>query len=430
MVIKRDRYLNQLISRQGNGLIKIITGVRRCGKSFLLFRIFCDYLKSVGVKEEQIISVTLDDDINATYREPKELSAYIRSRIVDAGKTYYVLLDEVQYAISREELTNRDAPVRLYGVLNGLLRMNHVDVYVTGSNSKMLSKDVMTEFRGRGDVVELYPLTFKEYFDHVGGEKSEAFEDYALYGGMPLVLGKKTDDEKYLYLSQLFEEVYFKDIIERYKIELPDVLSELTSDLCSSVGSLTNATKIANTLGSVKGVKVSSETIAAYLEYLSESFLFKCARRYDVKGKRYFEYPAKYYCVDIGLRNIRLNLRQQEETHIMENIVYNELAARGCSVDVGVVKIEETGKDGKRHQRSCEIDFIVNRGAKKVYIQSALNMSDEGKSRQELRPLLAVNDFFKKIIISKTSMKPWTDEMGIVRLGLIDFLLNKDSLDL
>lgn len=302
MVIKRDRYLNQLISRQGNGLIKIITGVRRCGKSFLLFRIFCDYLKSVGVKEEQIISVALDDDINATYREPKELSAYIRSRIVDAGKTYYVLLDEVQYAISREELTNRDAPVRLYGVLNGLLRMNHVDVYVTGSNSKMLSKDVMTEFRGRGDVVELYPLTFKEYFDHVGGEKSEAFEDYALYGGMPLVLGKKTDDEKYLYLSQLFEEVYFKDIIERYKIELPDVLSELTSDLCSSVGSLTNATKIANTLGSVKGVKVSSETIAAYLEYLSESFLFKCARRYDVKGKRYFEYPAKYYCVDIGLR--------------------------------------------------------------------------------------------------------------------------------
>ena len=430
MYIKRDRYLNQLISRQGNGQIKIITGVRRCGKSFLLFNIFCDYLKSTGVTEEQIISIALDDDINEKFRVPEELSAYVRSRIIDADKTYYVLLDEVQYAIFKEELKNHDVPVKLYSVLNGLLHLNNVDVYVTGRNTKMFSKDVMTEFRGRGDVVEIYPLTFKEYYDYAGGDKSEAFEEYALYGGMPLVPGKKTDDEKYKYLSGLFEEVYFKDIIERYKIELPDVLSELTSDLCSSVGSLTNATKIANTLGSVKGVKVRSETIAAYLEYLTDSFLFKCAKRYDIKGKKYFEYPSKYYCADIGLRNIRLNLLQQEETHVMENIIYNELVTRGYSVDVGVVKIEETDDNGKRRQKSCEIDFVVNRGAKKYYIQSALNMSDESKSKQELRPLLAVNDFFKKIIISKTSMKPWTDEVGVVRMGLYDFLLNEDSLNL
>lgn len=430
MYIKRDRYLKQLINRQGNGQIKIITGVRRCGKSFLLFNIFCDYLKSTGVAEEQIITIALDDDINEQYRAPQELSTFVRSRIKDTNQTYYVLIDEVQYAISKEELKNRDVPVRLYSVLNGLLRLNNVDVYVTGSNSKMLSRDVLTEFRGRGDVVEIYPLTFKEYYDFIGGDKAEAFEEYALYGGMPLVLSKKTDDEKFKYLSGLFEEVYFKDILERYKIELPNVLSELTSNLCSSVGSLTNATKIANTLGSVKSIKVKSETIADYLDHLTDSFLFKCAKRYDVKGKKYFEYPAKYYCVDIGLRNIRLNLRQQEETHIMENIIYNELIARGYSVDVGVVKIEKPDEQGRRHQQTCEIDFIVNRGINKYYIQSALNLSDENKQRQELRPLLAVKDFFKKIIISKTSMKPWTDEVGIERLGLYDFLLNENSLDL
>ena len=430
MYIKRDYYLNQLISRIGNGQIKIITGVRRCGKSFLLFRIFYEYLKSTGVTDDQIISIALDDDLYAKYRVPEELSAYIRSRTENPKTTYYVLLDEVQYAISRSEMQNHDAPVKLYSVLNGLLRLGNVDIYVTGSNSKMLSRDVMTEFRGRGDIIELYPLTFREYYDCIGGNKTEVFEDYALYGGMPLVLAKNNDDEKFRYLSNLFHEVYFRDIIERYRIELPDVLSELTSDLCSSVGSLTNAAKIANTLGSVKGIKVRSETIAAYLEYLTDSFLFRCARRYDVKGKKYLEYPSKYYCVDIGLRNVRLNLRQQEETHIMENIIYNELTARGYAVYVGVVKTEETDVSGRRHQQSCEIDFIVNRGAKKYYIQSALNMSDEVKTRQELRPLLAVNDFFKKIIISKTSMKPWTDDMGVLRLGLYDFLLSENSLDL
>ena len=423
MYIKRDRYLNKLTDRMGNGQIKIITGVRRCGKSFLLFNIFCEYLKAQGISDDQIIAIALDNDMNEKYKDPKELSLFVRSRIIDESKTYYILLDEVQYAISKEELRNPDIPVKLYSVLNGLLRLKNVDIYVTGSNSKMLSRDVMTEFRGRGDVIELFPLTFREYYDFAGGEKSDAFEEYALYGGMPLVLSKNTDDEKFKYLSDLFNEVYFRDIIERYNIELPNVLSELTDDLCSSIGSLTNSKKIADTLKSVKKIKVNSETIASYLEYLTDSFLFRCAKRYDVKGKRYFEYPSKYYCVDIGLRNVRLNLRQQEETHIMENVIYNELVVRGYSVDVGVVKIERINDRGTRSQKALEIDFIVNRGAKKYYIQSALALPDEDKTKQELRPLISVKDCFKKIVITKTSMKPWTDEMGVVHLGLYDFLL-------
>lgn len=283
MYIKRDRYLNQLISRKGNGLIKVITGIKRCGKSYLLFNIFYDYLISQGVKAEQIIDIALDDDTNAAYRDPAELSKYIRSKITDKEAMYYIMIDEVQYAITKEEFKTPGA-IKLYDVLNGLLRLRNVDIYVTGSNSKMLSKDVMTEFRGRGDAVEVYPLSFKEYYDFVGGDKSEAYEEYALYGGMPLVISKKTDDEKYKYLSDLFTEVYFKDIIERYKIEMPDVLGELTDNLCSSIGSLTNATKIANTLQTVKNIKVASLTISKYLEFLEESFLFRCSKRYDVKA--------------------------------------------------------------------------------------------------------------------------------------------------
>ena len=428
MYIRRDGLLKQLINRQSNGQIKIISGVRRCGKSFLLFRIFRDYLIASGVSDDHIISIALDDDVNERYRSPDELSVYVRSRITNTHDAFYVLLDEVQYAISRSELRNPDVPVKLYSVLNGLLRLDNVDVYVTGSNSKMLSKDVMTEFRGRGDAVEVYPLSFKEYYGYVGGDKSDAFETYSLYGGMPLVLSRQEDDDKFRYLSALFDEVYFKDIVERYNIIHVDIIDELTDALCSSVGSLTNASKLAKTLTSVKGSKVRSETIAAYLSYLSDSFLFKCARRYDVKGKKYFEYPSKYYCVDVGLRNVRLNLRQQEESHIMENIIYNELVARGCSVDVGVVKTEETDESMRRRQKSCEIDFVVNKGAKKYYIQSALTMADDVKAKQELRPLLAVNDFFGKFIITKSTMRPWTDERGITHLGLYDFLLNEDIL--
>lgn len=426
-IIKRNSYLNRLIEKKENGLIKVITGIRRCGKSYLLFNLFYDYLLESGVDEEQIITIALDDDTFVQYRDPDELSKYIRSKIVNK-KQYYILIDEVQYAITKDELKNPEN-IRLYNVLNGLMRLRNVDIYVTGSNSKMLTKDVLTAFRGRGDEVKVFPISFKEYYDFVGGDKSEAYEEYALYGGMPLVLSKKNDAEKMSYLQGLFTEVYFKDIVERYDIALPDVLEELTDDLCSSIGSLTNASKIANTLQSVKNIKVSSTTISSYLNYLIESFLFSNAKRYDVKGKKYFEYPSKYYCTDIGLRNARLNFRQQEETHMMENIIYNELLCRGYSVDVGVVDIVEK-KDSKRSKKQCEIDFVVNIGSKKYYIQSALNVSDPTKMDTELRPLKNTNDFFKKIIISKTSQKPWTDEDGILHLGLYEFLLNESALDL
>lgn len=426
-IIKRDSYLRRIIDKKENGLIKVITGIRRCGKSYLLFNLFYDYLIESGVKEEQIITIALDDDTNIQYRDPNELSKYVRSKIVNKDM-YYILIDEVQYAISKEELKNPEN-IRLYNVLNGLLRLRNVDIYVTGSNSKMLTKDVLTAFRGRGDEVRVYPISFKEYYSFVGGDKADAYEEYALYGGMPLVLSKKSDVEKMNYLQGLFTEVYFKDIVERYDIELPDVLEELTDALCSSIGSLTNASKITNTLQSVKNIKVSSTTIANYLNYLMESFLFGNAKRYDVKGKKYFEYPSKYYCIDIGLRNARLNFRQQEETHIMENIIYNELLCREYSVDVGVVEIIESNK-GKKTKKQCEIDFIVHVGAKKYYIQSALNVSDSSKMETELRPLKNTKDFFKKIIISKTSMKPWTDGDGILHLGLYEFLLNENSLEL
>lgn len=426
-IIRRNSYLNRLIEKKENGLIKVITGIRRCGKSYLLFNLFYDYLVESGVSEEQIITIALDDDTFVRYRDPDELSKYIRAKIVNKEQ-YYILIDEVQYAITREELKNPEN-TRLYNVLNGLMRLRNVDIYVTGSNSKMLTKDVLTAFRGRGDELKVFPISFKEYYDFIGGDKSDIYEEYALYGGMPLVLFKKSDAEKMSYLRGLFTEVYFKDIVERYDIALPDVLEELTDDLCSSIGSLTNASKIANTLQSVKGIKVSSTTISSYLNYLIESFLFSNAKRYDVKGKKYFEYPSKYYCTDIGLRNARLNFRQQEETHIMENVIYNELLCRGYSVDVGVVEIVER-KDNKQSKKQCEIDFVVNVGSKKYYIQSALNVIDPTKMDTELIPLKNTNDFFKRIIISKTSQKPWTDEVGILHLGLYEFLLNENAIDL
>ena len=405
-IINRDIYLSRLIDKKENGLIKVITGIRRCGKSYLLFYLFRDYLISSGVKEEQIISIALDDDICEQYRNPDELSKYIRSKIVNK-EMYYILIDEVQYAITKKELENPE-DVKLYNVLNGLMHLRNVDIYVTGSNSKLLSQDVMTAFRGRGDQVRVFPLSFKEYYDFVGGDKSEVYELYALYGGMPQLLS---------FIS------------ERYIVKLPDVLTELTDDLCSSVGSLTNAKKIADTLESVKNIKVSTSTIAKYLEYLIESFMFSEAKRYDVKGKKYFEYPLKYYCTDVGLRNARLNFRQQEETHIMENIIYNELIIRGYSVDVGVVEIIENA-EGKKRRKQCEIDFVVNMGARRYYIQSALSVSDPDKMTAELRPLKNTKDFFKKIIISKSNAKPWIDEDGIVHIGLYDFLLNQNSLEL
>lgn len=425
--IRRESYLNELINRKENGLIKVITGIRRCGKSYLLFDMYYDYLLSQGVSEQNVVKISLEDDENEELRDSKKLAGYIRDRLKNNADMHYVFIDEVQYAIKKEDLKS-DKPLPLYGVLNGLMKEPNVDVYVTGSNSKLLSKDVMTEFRGRGDEVRIYPLTFKEYYDYVGGDKADAFEDYALYGGLPLVLSKKTQRDKAKYLSDLFKEVYFKDIEERYNIAMPEVMEVLTDDLCSSIGSLTNSLKIANTLKSVRNIDVNSQTISAYLNYLEESFLFNEAKRFDVKGKKYFSYPSKFYCTDMGLRNARLNFRQQEETHTMENIIYNELLARGYSVDVGVVQIAAVGADGKQHQTQCEIDFVVNDGMNKYYIQSALNIDDKNKEKTELRPLLSARDFFKKVVITKTRMKPWVDDNGIFHIGLYDFLLDKDCL--
>lgn len=318
----------------------------------MLFNLFYDYLIENGVREEQIITIALDDDTFVRYCDPDELSKFIRKKIINRDM-YYILIDEVQYAITRKELKNPEN-IRLYNVLNGLMRLRNVDIYVTGSNSKMLTKDVLTAFRGRGDEVKVYPISFKEYYSFAGGDKSDAYEEYALYSGMPLVLTKKSDAEKMTYLQNLFIEVYFKDIVERYDIELPDVFEDLTDDLCSSIGSLTNASKIKNTLQTVKGIQISNTTVTNYLNYLMESFLFSNAKRYDVKGKKYFEYPSKYYCTDVGLRNARLKFRQQEETHIMENIIYNELLCREYSVDVGVVEIVESSK-GKRLRNNVRL---------------------------------------------------------------------------
>ncbi len=427
-MIKRERYLNQLIKKQWNGRIKIITGIRRCGKSTLLFELFKEHLINKGVNEEHVIAIALDDDQNARFRSPDTLSEHVRNICTDKGQKYYLLLDEVQYAISKAELKDTETPPRLYSVLNGLLHLKNVDVYVTGSNSKLLSKDIMTEFRGRGDVVQLYPLSFGEFYEASGLDKTDAYNEYMTYGGMPYLLRLESDNEKFQYLNELFEEIYLKDIEERYSIGLPQVLRELTTSLCSSVGSLTNASKIARTVNSHKTEKTNSETISSYLTYLTDSFLFSKAERYNVKGKRYFEYPSKYYCTDVGLRNIRLGLRQQEETHIMENLLYNELRIRGYQVDVGVVTVTESKPDGKRAQKSLEIDFIAREGTKMAYIQSALSMDDTQKQENELRSLKAVNDSFQKMVVSKSYGKRWTDEHGILRIGLIDFLLDENCL--
>ena len=388
MKIQREYYLQQLIERRENGLIKVICGLRRCGKSYLLFQIYLDYLREEGVNDDHIIQIALDDDQCADLRNPDNLSAFVRSKIKNRNSLYYLFIDEIQYAISKEEMKNRS------------------------------------------DKVELHPLSFAEVYSHFGGDRSQVYEDYALFGGMPMVYSKANVQAKSLYLADLFQEVYFKDIQERNDVELPNVLEELTDVLCSNVGSLTNVSKLQKTIRSAHHSSADDETIAAYLKYLTESFLFKCSKRYDVKGKRYFEYPSKYYCVDLGLRNARLNFRQQEENHIMENIIYNELVSRGYQVDVGIVKLNETDETGKRHQANCEIDFVINRGMKRYYIQSALILPDEEKTQQELRPLLGVKDMFRKVLITKTAARPWLDDNGILRIGIYDFLLDDKFLDM
>lgn len=410
--INREIYLNQLVNKQNNGLVKIITGIRRCGKSFLLDPIFKEYLISEGVSENHIIKIDLDERRNNKYQDPDVLDEYIRSLIVDE-ETYYLLLDEVQKVDDFES------------VLNGFLHIRNLDIYVTGSNSKFLSSDIITEFRGRGDEIRVFPLSFSEYYSVFKGEKDEAWDEYITYGGLPKIVSINGENEKAKYLKQLFEKTYLSDIVERNNIQRIDIIDSILNILSSSIGSLTNPYKLLKTFQS-NGVKdISINTISSYLKYLQDSFLINKAERYDIKGKKYIQSPFKFYFSDIGLRNARLNFRQQEETHIMENVIYNELLIRGYNVDVGVVYIREG--DAKKQ---IEVDFVCNQFNKKYYIQSALSLPTHEKTVQEERPLLNIQDNFKKIIIVKDSKKAWITEEGILVIGIFEFLLNKNSLDL
>lgn len=427
MEIKRDRYLNRLIDRMHNGMVKVVTGIRRCGKTYLLFSLFGDYLRSEGVDDEHIIEVALDVEENAALRDPATLSAYLHSKIASRRERYYVFLDEVQYAISREELKDPDVPPRLYGVLNGLLRMRNVDVYVTGSNSKLLSRDVMTEFRGRGDEVHVRPLSFSEFMQAFDGDRYQGWAEYTVYGGMPLALSMHTDEQKARYLEHLFEETYLKDVVDRYEIRKRDELDDLVNVLASGIGTLTNPSKLENTFRSVLRSKISANTISSYIGYLEDAFVIEEARRYDVKGRGYIGSPLKYYFEDMGLRNARLGFRQVEESHIMENVIYNELRVRGYSVDVGVVerRVREEGRDVRKQ---LEVDFVANTGADRLYIQSALEMRTPEKLAQEKASLLGINDSFKKIVLVRDVVKPLRDEQGIVTMSVFDFLLDENSL--
>ena len=411
--IKRDSYLNKLISRKENGLIKILTGIRRCGKSYLLDPLFKNYLIDSGIKQDHIIKLELDKEKNKKYRNPEELDNYIHSLIKDKDM-YYILLDEIQLVKDFE------------GVLNGFLYERNLDVYVTGSNSKFLSTDIITEFRGRGDEIKIFPLSFSEYIDAFKGDKHQAWNEYVLYGGLPLILSKNSDEEKSKYLKDLFEQTYIKDIIERNNVQRIDIIDSIINMLASAVGSLTNPQKIYNTFISNGEKELSLNTINSYIKYIEDSFIVNKSGRYDIKGKKYISTPSKYYFSDIGLRNARLNFRQQEENHIMENIIYNELITRGYNVDVGVVEV----RDDNKARKQLEVDFVCNLGNKRYYIQSALNLDTREKTLQEERPLMNINDNFKKIIVVKDDIKHWFSEEGILVIGIQEFLLNKNSLDL
>jgi predicted AAA+ superfamily ATPase len=408
-------------------MIKVITGVRRCGKTYLLFKIFDDYLQSQGVDDAHIIKIALDDEENASYRDPLLLSGFLDSKIANPKDMYYVLIDEAQYAIPDAELRNPEQPPQLYGVLNGLLHRQNVDVYVTGSNSKMLSSDVMTQFRGRGDEVRVRPLSFAEFMQGRDDDVYAGWAEYVMYGGMPLIQSMRTDEQKVRYLENLFVETYLKDIIARNRLNKSQELENLIDIVASSIGSLTNPSKIEATFKSVLHSTVSSNTIATYLDYLMDAFLVEKAKRYDVKGRKYIGSPMKYYFEDVGLRNARLAFRQVEENHIMENIVYNELRFRGYSVDVGIV--EKRGKTAdKEYRRSLEVDFVANLGSQRYYLQSAYQLPDAEKTAQEKASLAAISDSFKKIILVRDRVKPSYDDKGILTMSVLDFLLNDNSL--
>ena len=432
-MIERKKYLERLIAKKENGLVKVITGIRRCGKSYLLFNIYKDYLKSIGVEDECIICLALDDDENIKYRNPLELGKHIRSLTVDESKTYYVFLDEIQKVVTIQNpyIEGAEDKIGFVDVVLGLMKHENIDVYVTGSNSKMLSSDILTEFRGRGDEIRVNPLSFEEFFHAYEGDKRDAWQEYYTYGGLPLVIKKKGHEEKAKYLESLFGKIYIGDIIERNKI-LHDksVLDDLLNIISSSVGSLTNAGKIAKTFKSERQVNISDETVSRYLDFFVDAFMIYKAERYDVKGRKYIGSPLKYYFSDVGLRNARLNFRQQEENHIMENIIYNELCNRDFSVDVGVVEYCYKDKDKKSKRVQLEIDFVANKGSKKYYIQSALTVSEEEKRQQEVRSLNRVGDSFKKIVVVKDNIIPWHDDDGILYIGIEQFLLDETAMDM
>ena len=417
MEIRRDIYLNKLISKKHNGLIKVVTGMRRCGKSYLLFNLFKEYLVNEGVHENHIIEIAFDSFENRKYRDPEVLFPYLMEKIADK-EMYYVLLDEVQMLDDFES------------VLNSLGRKKNVDVYVTGSNAKFLSKDIITEFRGRGDEVHMYPLTYSEFMSVYDGDKQEGWRDYVLFGGIPLVLGFETADQKSDFLKSLFEETYISDITGRNNIRNKAELEELLNILSSAIGSLTNPSKLSATFKSVKNKTISKDTIIKYIDYLKDSFLIDNAIRYDIKGKKYINTPSKYYFTDLGLRNARLNFRQVEETHAMENIIFNELKVRGYNVDVGVVVMNEVDKNGKKIRKQLEVDFVCNKGSKRFYIQSAYALPDKEKMEQEQRSLVNTGDGFKKIIITKDAVAPLYNDEGILVMSVYDFLLNPDSMEI
>lgn len=432
MIAKRDRYLQKLINKKENGLIKVITGIRRCGKSFLLFNLYHDYLNSIGVDDENIIELALDEAINARYRNPLELDKFIREQITDKSKKYYVFLDEIQKVadIQNPYLDDKTATIGFVDVLLGLMKIKNVDLYVTGSNSKMLSSDILTEFKDRGDEIRVNPLTYSEFYAAFDGEKRHAWREYFTYGGMPNVLNRQTHEEKSKYLKDLFEKTYITDVIEHNRI-LNDqtVLEDLLNIVSSSVGSLTNPSKLSNTFQSVKHVAVNASTISRYLDFFIDAFIMYKAFRYDIKGKKYIDTPLKYYFTDVGLRNARLNFRQQEENHIMENVIFNELMAREYDVDIGVVEYNYQDANGKKLRTQLEVDFVANKGSKRYYIQSALSIDSEAKRQQEINSLLRVADSFKKIVVVKDDIIPWHDENGILYVGIEQFLLEENVID-
>ena len=437
MVIQRNKYIEALINKRWNGKVKIITGIRRCGKSFLLSTLYKDYLKKEGVAEDCFIEIALDRKANIKYRNPNALYEYIMNKACDEQKRYYVFIDEIQLSIKvkntdiDENLVSEDDMDMLYttfyDILNDLMARKNLDIYVTGSNSKMLSSDIVTNFRDRGSEIKVYPLSFKEYYAVSGLEKADALEEYLTYGGMPSAILEQSELEKQKYLYDLHKNVYIKDIVEKYKLKDDEILDALIDSLYSAVGSLTNTHNLANTAGSLMKRKTSDHTIKNYINYLEDAYLFLGAKRYDIKGKKYFDNTQKYYSIDIGLRNAKLNFRQQEKSHLMENLIYVELIRRGFRVDVGVVELTRV-IDGKKKQSQYEIDFIVNTGREKIYIQSALNVDTVEKKNQETFSLKNSGDFFKKMVILDGNSKLWTDDDGIMYVGVIPFLLEESIL--